>query len=127
MRLSFFGRPILSQNHFANIDQGLVIKNELYTIEKFYRKEKKTLKMQNGIRLDFMAYFINPKEDYGPLPLVRIQGNVFDSKGKLLHKIQTGEIDIPLGKDYQTSYKETENQFIELSFTPKLKSYEKTY
>jgi len=53
------------------VDKGLVLINELHSVESIRENKEIQLKMKNGLTVYLRATFYNSKEDYGPSGMFR--------------------------------------------------------
>ncbi|MFZ9001307.1 MAG: hypothetical protein ACO20H_08380 [Bacteriovoracaceae bacterium] len=107
--------------HRKGMDKGLVLVNEVHTVEDFYNTEEKEILIGKDWLLSVKASFENKNESLGPAGIVLIEGSFFkknNSKFELLNKKNFKTV---LGKKITHKVNHSSDQVIELSITPNIR------
>ena len=110
----------VSMTHKLGIDNNLVLKSELHSIEEFFGSEQLTVTMRNGFKLNLQAMYLNESEEvqFGPLDLVQINAELFSPNGESIKKFIGVESQIRLWKSRKFLYNGKSGQQIEIIIAP---------
>lgn len=100
------------------IGKGFFLSNEKHTIEQVDEKEKVTVNMKGGYRVEVYALFIPSTTEYGPSGFVRIKGNIINPKGKIVKTLNEPPLDIYLGQEKRVVYQDNSGEEVELRISP---------
>lgn len=110
----------ISMTHKLGIDNNLVLKSELHSIEEFFGSEKIKVQMRNGFHLRLSATYLekNQQASYGPIDVIQIKGELYGPSGKQIKELKGEEAKVVLWKSKQFVYKDESGQQIEVTIIP---------
>lgn len=113
-------RLAVSLTHEIGHDRNMVLKSELHSIERVFEGKRISLDMQEGVRFDFDARFIQREQDYGPSPFVQIRGDLYDYQGRLLKKLTQEEGEIKIGGERHIVHEYDRGRRVEILIKPEV-------
>lgn len=99
------------------IGKGFFLSTEQHSIQSVDEHEKITIQMNNGIKADISAFFVQSNE-YGPSGFVRIKGDLFNVAGKVVKSLNEPNLDIYLGETKSIVHTEPNEEQIEMVISP---------
>ena len=106
--------------HKKGIAKGLVLKNELHSLEEVRGKEFIVLKMKNGIKFFLSANYVIDQGVYGPSDTIFMEARLLDNRGQALSLPEEGHFIVKLGERKVLSSNELNDQLIEITITPEI-------
>lgn len=100
------------------IGRGFFLSTEQHSIEQVDEREEVMVQMKNGIKANLSAFFVQSVHEYGPSGFVRIKGELYNQKGKVVQTLSNPNIDIYLGQSKKLTYQEGAEEQIELVISP---------
>lgn len=120
--LPFFAEAKIALNIGLIFKKGIgrdfFLSSETHTIEKVDEREVATVTMKNGVKVDLSAHYIQSTQVYGPTPMVRISGEIFNKEGKVVKIISKPYVDITLGEEKTIIHDVAPDEQIELRVRP---------
>lgn len=110
----------VSITHEIGHDRNMVLRSELHSIKEAAEGKRLSLHMQEGIRFDFDAQFIQREQDYGPSPYVYINGKIYDYQGILLREIAEEESFLKIGQEQSIVYESDEGRRVTVVVRPEI-------
>jgi hypothetical protein len=106
--------------HKKGIDKGLILRNELHSLDEVRGKEFIVLKMKNGIKLFLSANYVIDRGIYGPSDTIFMEAKLLDQKGNKLTLPEEGHFIAKLGEHKVLTTDEITDQLIEITITPEI-------
>ena len=100
------------------IGKGFFLSTEQHSIESVDEREQITVKMNNGIKVDLSAYYVQSVHEYGPSGFVRVKGELYNQAGKVVKTLNEPNLDIYLGETKSITHEERNEEQIDLVITP---------
>jgi len=106
--------------HKKGIDKGLVLRNELHSLDEVRGKEFIVLEMKNGIKFLLSANYVIDQGVYGPSDTIFMEAKLLDKLGKRLKLPEEGSFIVKLGEKKILLSNELNDQLIEITITPEI-------
>ena len=100
------------------IGKGFFLSTEQHSMESMDEREQITVKMNNGIRVDLSAYYVQSVHEYGPSGFVRVKGELYNQAGKVVKTLNEPNLDVYLGETKTITHEERNEEEIVLIVTP---------
>jgi len=102
------------------VDKGLVLINELHSVEIIHGEKEISLKMKNGIAVYLKASYEVNEKSYGPSGNVRFTGRVVDSNQKIIKSLDEENIVILIGQSKKIICSGDSGRIVELTINPEM-------
>ncbi|RLA63178.1 MAG: hypothetical protein DRQ88_04510 [Epsilonproteobacteria bacterium] len=106
--------------HKKGINKGLILKNELHSLDEVRGNEFIVLKMKDGVEFFLSAKYVIDQGVYGPSDTIFMEAELLDKKGKKLKLAEDSSFIIKLGEKKMLSSSGITDQLIEITITPEI-------